>query len=167
MVLFMQVPMMRRSSSGRATSSRLPHYCGTTIVEILVVVSVIAVLITLLVPALSSAARSARSVACLGNQRQLLVAWTSYVTDYECWPLPIDAQPWRKLDYGWGGVHWFGNAATAGGLLPIPAERPINSYVCSDVRVEWRDLIFKCPLDSGGFDARSLARPWDSASAAR
>src|SRR5262245_24155104 len=47
---------------------------GFTLIELLVVVSIIALLITNLLPTLSSAKGSARSVACLSNQRQLGIA---------------------------------------------------------------------------------------------
>lgn len=135
-----------------------------TLVEALVVVAVVALLVALFAPTLSKSRASARGAVCLSNQRQLLIAWTSYVDDFRSWPLPIDPSPHFKLDYGWGGVHWFGTAATAGGLLPIPHERPLNPYIRDGVRIEAREAVFRCPSDDGAFNARTKARPWDAAS---
>ena len=54
---------------------------GFTLIELLVVISIIALLISILLPALSSARDAARSMACLSNQRQLLLSWSVYNSD--------------------------------------------------------------------------------------
>lgn len=138
---------------------------GFTLVELLIVVVVVAILLALLLPAVAGARRAARDGVCLGNQRQLLVAWHAYINDYNSWPLPIDINPWYKLDYGWGGIHWFGTGSTASPLAAIPPARPLNAYVRDEYRIELRETVFRCPLDDGAFNARTKARSWDSASA--
>lgn len=52
-----------------------------TLVELLVVISIIAVLITILLPALGSVRRSAQQTACLSNMRQLEMAHWAYTAD--------------------------------------------------------------------------------------
>ena len=48
-----------------------------TIVELLVVVTIIAILIALLVPALAVTGEMGRAVKCLSNQRQMVIAATA------------------------------------------------------------------------------------------
>ena len=55
---------------------------GFTLIELLVVVSIVALLIALLLPALRSAREAARSAWCRSNQRQAVIAVTSYASDY-------------------------------------------------------------------------------------
>ena len=59
----------------------LHHHRGFTLVELLVVISIIALLIGILLPALSAARESARVVSCLSNHRQMMIGAMSYQTD--------------------------------------------------------------------------------------
>jgi len=53
-----------------------------TMIELMVVISIIMILASMLLPALKNARDSAKRIACLGNIRQLGVATIAYATDY-------------------------------------------------------------------------------------
>jgi len=55
---------------------------GFTVIELLVIVTVILVLVALLIPSLSSAREQGRRVVCLGNLRNLQIAWHAYANDF-------------------------------------------------------------------------------------
>lgn len=56
-----------------------------TLVELLVVISIIALLIALLLPALRNARETAYMTKCASNERQLALAATMYATDWAGW----------------------------------------------------------------------------------
>lgn len=59
------------------------HRDGFSLIELLVVVSIIALLMGLLLPALKRARHSARAMQCMSNIRQLEIAHYSYMGDHD------------------------------------------------------------------------------------
>jgi prepilin-type N-terminal cleavage/methylation domain-containing protein/prepilin-type processing-associated H-X9-DG protein len=63
-----------------STGGRSPNCSrGFTLVELLVVIGIIAILISIVLPAMGGARRTANTLACESNMRQILVAMTQYV----------------------------------------------------------------------------------------
>ena len=98
---------------------RLRHNRGFTLIELLVVISIIALLIAILLPALEAARDTARSVACLSNQRQLGIVFAAYQADFDGFfppysystgpsvdPLYRTHEPTGTHGETWAGVMW-------------------------------------------------------------
>ena len=53
-----------------------------TLIELLVVIAIIAILAAMLLPALKAAKDSAKTILCTGNEKQIGIAWASYINDW-------------------------------------------------------------------------------------
>jgi len=62
------------------------HVFAFTLIELLIVITVIGILIAILIPALDKAKRSAKIVLCQSNLRQYCTASVNYLTDYKIFP---------------------------------------------------------------------------------
>lgn len=139
----MNASMLRLRTSGGTgnTSARDRYRVGLrafTLVELLVVVTVIVMLLAVLLPALRQAGIVARRVRCQANLRQLALAWNMYLDGndgrfYQAVNANLNYGGWR------GMVGWW--------------PRPLNAYVGfsdpNDV-TETTSQIYHCPGDRGG-----------------
>jgi len=66
---------------------------GFTLIELLVVIAVIAILVAVLLPSLARAREAGRRAVCMGNLRQLQIAWQTYAEDHG--GCIVNGQSWR------------------------------------------------------------------------
>ena len=106
-----------------------------SLIELLVVISILLVLASMLQPSLKSVMNSAKTLQCLNNLKGLASAVTLYQQD--------------NLDYYPTIPHWgpisggYGNTGFYGGFSKGPKDRPLNAYLNYDPTVS------ECPSDKG------------------
>jgi prepilin-type N-terminal cleavage/methylation domain-containing protein/prepilin-type processing-associated H-X9-DG protein len=72
-----------------------------TLIEMLIVITIVVILASLLLPALAAAKLQAQQTQCLSNLKQLAVAHTSYIADFDKdFPYMNNSQ----FYYGWAGM---------------------------------------------------------------
>lgn len=78
--------------AGRRDVARAIERCGFTLIEVLVVVSIIGLLVSILLPSIARSRESARNVACQSNLKQLGNAMLMYAGQYAD-TLPFEERP--------------------------------------------------------------------------
>lgn len=90
-----------------------------TIIELLVVISVIAMLISILLPALAGARNTARAAVCGSNIRQLHLANTTYAYDNHNFYVRAARDLWYPNHERWHGTRTSMNVAFEPSLSPL------------------------------------------------
>ena len=123
-----------------------------TLIELLVVVAIIAILAALLLPALSRAKARAQAVYCLGNLRQLQLAWQMYANENHEF---IPGNDWQG-EAGANGTPR-GNANWVTGWLdPRQANNTDNTNTLLLASSQWASIgpdtqsarLYRCPASS-------------------
>lgn len=122
--------------------------CAFTLIEMLVVVSIIGILASLLLPSLARGKARGRQLFCANNIRQLALACAAYAHENDDrLPYNLGATEIARMlreggNYNWAGslMNWELDAENTNLLLNIDAG--LGQYVARSARV------FRCPNDS-------------------
>jgi prepilin-type N-terminal cleavage/methylation domain-containing protein/prepilin-type processing-associated H-X9-DG protein len=118
------------------------HLHGFTLVELLVVISIIAVLLAVLLPSLNKARESARRVVCVSNLKQTTAAAILWAENNDDWSVPTTWYEARILTKETG---WADGVFNPGSLEPYTAAKASQTqsvYVCPSATNE---MFFKWP----------------------
>ncbi|MHC4324704.1 MAG: type II secretion system protein [Planctomycetota bacterium] len=105
-----------------------------TLIELLIVISIIALLTAILMPALGAARSGSRALACKSNLRQLVIANIGYATESDGFYVPAASDMWDNA-----GLHRWHGIRDALGEPFNPLRGPLVGYL-ADGRVK------ECPL---------------------
>src|SRR3954471_20416409 len=111
-----------------------------TLVELLVVIGIIAVLLSILLPTLSRARRSAYTVQCQSNMRQLAAAMLMYIQDAKGKFPPAMVPPGVINQHGW----WWPNELVRYNFIRQPG-LSVYKQPGSNRKIFNRNNPFRCP----------------------
>ncbi len=103
---------------------------GFTLVELLVVIAIISILIGLTIPAVQSVRRSAQSLSCRNNLKNIALAVHNYETSNKHYPASFEFQPGTVVRGAWS-IH--------AKIMPFCEE--INAHRRVDFAVDWHDQV--------------------------
>jgi len=101
---------------------------GFTLIELLVVIAIIAILAAILFPVFARAREKARQASCSSNHKQIMLAWITYMTDYD-----------NKTTMCWYGPQWGWDQA---GTDYMSYHKALQPYMKN-----WQ--IWECPSKDG------------------
>jgi prepilin-type N-terminal cleavage/methylation domain-containing protein/prepilin-type processing-associated H-X9-DG protein len=120
------------------TKRSLQFEAGFTLIELLVVIAIITILAALLFPVFASAREKARQATCMSNEKQLAIAFASYIQDYDStymWSFDAGA----PNDLGW----------------PQSLSTYVKGYQTGPNAIDFRGGVVACPNMPGGYESYS------------
>lgn len=134
---------IQRLPNGTCTS----RASGFTLLELLLVISIIALLVGILLPAIASARKLGQRTKCQANLRELAAGWHIYLDDNDGHFLQtINA----SILYGGG----------QGSLPPFAGPKPLNACLSLEPILPEGASVFTCPSDRGGGPAGDQHAKW-------
>lgn len=145
-----QMRRTRRSEKGEDRTS--PEYpvrsSGFTLVELLVVITVIAILAALLIPGVAAAANAGRRAACLSNLRQIGLAVQSYSAEFEGRiPYGPTAPPFTSP------ASFYPSTGAPTSLLSLQNGRPVGLGLMLSSHLASQPRVLFCPGADQALDA--------------
>lgn len=134
---------MCKQAGNRGKTHRL---AGFTLVELLVVISIISMLMSILLPGLSQSRELGQRVHCMSNLRQLTMAWYFYAQDYEDKP----CSPGTLWNDFWGSNYWVADGPDWPGNDIGNTEQAIEDGVLWPYTMKTLGL-YKCKSDHTDF----------------
>lgn len=140
---------LTQDGSGRKCFDDRPQ-SGFTLVELLVVVTIIGLLISLLLPAVQAAREAGRRAVCINNIKQLVLAMNNYESLHEMLPINYSLDNRTVFGVQSRGLSWIS------GLLPHVEQQAHFDKITFGVTVDptntWISeqplVILNCPSDS-------------------
>jgi len=119
---------------------------GFTLVELLVVISIISMLMSIMLPGLSRAREAAKRVVCLNRLRQLTLAWMTYSMDNDDRLCSPDTY-WNTTP---GSSYWVADGP------PLPSNNVGGTETAIENGILWPYTertpdLYKCKSDASGF----------------
>ena len=119
---------------------------GFTLIELLVVIAIIAILAALLLPALARAKEKARAIQCLSNIRQVGLAASLYLGDYNDRFPPASTKNGTVTQ-----LSWVGNTGLQSPYSNLTSEERWLSEYLVKVGREAKVEVARCPSDKKSY----------------
>jgi prepilin-type N-terminal cleavage/methylation domain-containing protein/prepilin-type processing-associated H-X9-DG protein len=139
---------MRKTYMVYVKRSMRARYVGFTLVELLVVISIIALLLSVLLPSLNKARANAKKLVCKSNLKQIGIGIEMYVTMTGKYPQMLvwaggGLTPTPELRQGWFGAYYvtWETMLIRAGCIP----KPKDFYANGGAAPKQQSVVWRCP----------------------